>query len=135
MNDIANPPAQYCLSGPTEADPHTVDSAEARTAATPLQDYVPEPSDLLKIVCVNFHVFQDQWGQGNFQPSEESRLRQIIDWINDRFIRPSWPSTRIARILASGGPSSMFSDLLRDTRIRFRIHRIEFIRMQRCTLC
>ncbi|MEA3060539.1 MAG: hypothetical protein QOJ94_320 [Sphingomonadales bacterium] len=116
MNDTVNPPAQYCLSGQSEVDFQPAAGSEARSAAPPLQNYVPNPSDPLKIVCVNIHIFQDQWGQGNFQPSEESRLRQIVDWINDRFVHPSIPS-RMCK------PKER---LLADTRIRFRIHRIEY---------
>lgn len=81
-----------------------------------LQDFIPSLTDPVRILCVNFHVFRNAMGQGHFLVSETWRLTQILEWTNQRFAAPDVPSD----------PPSPPCPLIADTRIRFKLHRLEF---------
>lgn len=95
-----------------------IEAARKRGAkeTTALTDYIPQITDPVKIICVNFHIFRDSNGQCHYQNTEIDRLRQIMVWVNDRF-----------------GFGDNHSDMpipapmtIMDTRIRFRLNRVEF---------
>lgn len=81
-----------------------------------LAAYIPEIDAPLKLICANLHVFQDQNGQQHYKSAEMWRIKRILDWINDRFAHPHAPTH----------PVVPAAPLLPDTRIRFRLHRVEF---------
>jgi hypothetical protein len=87
-----------------------------RSAQNVLERFVPSPTDAPKILCVNFHIFQNASGGGNYQPSDVGRLRSILGWVNDRFARPALPNH----------PPGPRVPILEDSRIRFKLNRVEF---------
>lgn len=115
---------QQCLNalaqGPTviEAVLDNVQSDSRQRSSKSLQSYVPQYNDPIKIVCLNFHIFQDAYGKGNFQTSEKARIRQIVSWVNDRYAAPSWSKPQPNPYPKATWPI--------DTRIRFKIHRYEY---------
>lgn len=83
---------------------------------TALTDYIPKISDPVKIICVNFHIFRNSNGLGHYQNTEINRLVEIIRWVNERYEFGDPPSDIPI-------PPSI---TIKDTRIRFRLNRVEF---------
>lgn len=82
-----------------------------------LQSFIPKLSDPVKIICFNFHIFQNHAGSGNYRETDIGRLRQIVDSMNQ------WFYTSIEA--PSDNPNPV-APLLVDSRIRFKCNRVEF---------
>lgn len=86
-------------------------------SAGPLSNYIPKPTDKLKEVCVNLHFFQKDDGSNNYTDSNMDRIQQIFGWAAEHFShvgKPSVPAKANNVILIT------------DTRIRLKLHRVEF---------
>lgn len=84
-----------------------------------LSDYIPNQTTDLKIICVNYHIMQDDNGLGNWSIQDIPALKEISNWCNSAFVNPDAPSDPIA----AGGIIP-----LQDSRIRFKLNKIEFYR-------
>ena len=80
---------------------------------------IPNQSTQLKIICVNYHIIQDDSGLGNWTLQDIPALKDISEFCNGTFVNPSSPSDPIA---ATGIIP------LQDSRIRFKLNKIEFYR-------
>lgn len=94
----------------------------ARSLAPPsgdLKDYIPKPTDKLKQVCLNFHFFQKDDGTNNYTHTDRPRINQMVGWLNDIFSK-----------VASSSENVQYSPIvdMKDTRIRFNLHKVEFYR-------
>ena len=81
-----------------------------------LSGYIPNLNDPVKIVCVNFHFFQEDDGSGNFDESDMDDINQLFDWCNGHFIYVGQPSDVI-------NPTPQ---LISDTRIRLQLNTVQF---------
>jgi hypothetical protein len=80
-----------------------------------VEDYVPKPSDPVKVVCFNLHIFQDANGAGNYTADDMARLRQVVRWATDPYEFPALPSDAYPAVVP-----------LQSARIGFKLHRVEF---------
>ncbi|MEO1518022.1 MAG: FG-GAP-like repeat-containing protein [Bacteroidota bacterium] len=97
--------------------PDPIERARPR-GASDLQEYLPlEEKVPLRLICVNIHVMQDANGQGNWTSDQIDELTQLFNWSKQAYLQPD----------ASSNPIPGVSPI-QDTRIRFRLNRIEFYR-------
>jgi hypothetical protein len=69
-------------------NPQVRDKAKTTAAGVNcLTPYLPSPTDPIKIVCVNFNIFQKTDGSANWQNTvaDIARLNQILAWTNDHY--------------------------------------------------
>lgn len=98
---------------------------DAGLAPSCLEPFVPGPSDGIKTVCLNFHLFQKADGTGNYSdtPADLARLDQAVKLVNDIF------SMSVSRDVVKGPtdlcPGTM---VMEDTKIRFRLANVWFYR-------
>lgn len=87
--------------------------------AIKLENYIPAQDSPVKIICINFHVFQDNAGLNNWSFQQIPEIKRLLDWVNGVFTNVALPSDPIA---ANGIVP------INDTRIRFKLNKIEFYR-------
>lgn len=91
-----------------------------------ISNYIPQKGDSIKYININFNIFQDYWGNNNFEPSENpaerERLLNMLAWINEIYAKqPYCTQTGTAN---SDPPQGVSVTDLPHKYIQFRLHGI-----------
>ncbi|NUQ26314.1 MAG: hypothetical protein HUU34_20375 [Saprospiraceae bacterium] len=87
-----------------------------------LANFIPNPDDPLKFICVNLHIFQDSKKTKNFSEKNIGEFKQVFDWINEIYTN----QFQIPNYLHPCNSKPALKKQQVDSRIRVMLNRIEF---------
>ncbi|MDD3877164.1 MAG: hypothetical protein PHT69_11115 [Bacteroidales bacterium] len=91
-----------------------------------ISNYIPEHDDAIKIININFNIFQDYWGNNNFSPLINSydsiRLMNMLNWVNQ--IYATQPICEGSNIYNSDPPQGVEVRDLDHKYIQFKLNNI-----------